>query len=368
MPDLILLILMIIISAFSILHILFYTLNNHTFNKYRKANQNLSNEYPAVSVIIAAKNEIENLKKHIESILEQDYPEFELIVINDGSTDLSSEFLEGLLSRFSNLRIISIEKSKGKKNALKEGILNAKNEILLFTDADCYAKSRFWIKSMIECLSKDVDIVLGYGAYLKGRSFIEKFVMYDAYIIALQYFSASIKGRPYMGVGRNLLYRKSIWLKNNGFESHKSLLSGDDDLFIKQAATGNNSVVCLSDDSFTYSIPSKTFKEFIRQKSRHISTSGSYSNYAKLFTSIDTISRSIIYLLSFLLLFTPSWWIVLMLLALRLLLVYIVSGSSAKALDSKIGFHYFILFDIFAPVFYLLVLINNRFIYKAKTW
>lgn len=367
MPEILVLVFSALFIIVFIGQIAFSVFNNFNFSKIPKKYKS-ENEYrPQVSVIIAARNEEQNLRLFLPKVLNQKYDDFEVILVNDASTDSSKLVAEAFTKDYRNLIIINLAESNGKKNALKKGILKAKSEYLLFIDADCYPVSENWISSMVNAINEK-DIVLGYGGFKYENTFTSKFVNYDTFQIAIQYFSAARFGKPYMGVGRNLLYKKSVWEKVGGFESHNEILSGDDDLFISEVANANNTSTCITNESQTMSVPVKTIKELVRQKSRHISTAHRYSIFASIFTTFDIVSRSLFYLIAILLLLGGQWIFALSLIILRILLLYLIAWDRRKTLNSKISFHYFILFDIFAPIFYFAVVISNRFIIKAKTW
>jgi len=194
-----------------------------------------------VSVIICAQNEAENLKNNLPAILEQNYENFQVIVVNDCSTDNSQDILSEMMTRYPNLYVTRIDKdekfSHGKKLALTVGIKAAKNEWLLFTDADCKPADKNWIASMASNFTEKTDIVLGYGGSIKSKGLLNRLIRFDNLFIALQYFTFARAGIPYMGVGRNLAYRKSLFFKARGFASHHHIISGDDDLFVNQNAS-----------------------------------------------------------------------------------------------------------------------------------
>lgn len=197
--------------------------------------------FPAVSVIICARNEAANLQKNLESILHQDYPNFEVLVVDDDSDDDSEAFLTELRQQYAQLEVLSIKGKvgQGKKNALAKGIQHAKHEWLLLTDADCMPNSKYWIKSMMLSAHKDnAEIVLGYGPINSTSSWLNKWVQFETVYVAIQYFSFALWKMPYMGVGRNLMYKKSLFEKNSGFDRHQHLTSGDDDLFVNEVANG----------------------------------------------------------------------------------------------------------------------------------
>jgi glycosyltransferase involved in cell wall biosynthesis len=166
-----------------------------------------------VSVIVCAKNEEENVKKYIPLLAEQNYPDFEIVLIDDASSDETLEVFEQFEKEYSNIRLVKVENNEAfwgnKKYALTLGIKASKKEYLLFTDADCYPTSKEWITAMTSQFTMNKTIVLGYGGYeKKERSFLNKIIRFETVLTAVQYFSWAKLGAPYMGVGRNLAYKR----------------------------------------------------------------------------------------------------------------------------------------------------------------
>lgn len=229
-----------------------------------------------VSVIICARNEADNLKEFLPSILEQDYPDYEVIVVNDCSEDNSYEVLGEYLEKYPRLRVSNVNKdpqyTHNKKFAQFIGIKAAKNELLLFTDADCRPETTKWIEGMVSHFNEGTDIVLGYGGYLKKQGLLNKYIRYESMTIALQYLGMAIRGIPYMGVGRNLAYRRSFFFNKKGFGSHTHIISGDDDLFVNSNSDSKNTCVEYSQAAHTRSLPAKNFREWFLQKKRHMTT------------------------------------------------------------------------------------------------
>lgn len=256
-----------------------------------------------VSVIICAKNEDENLTEFLPKILTQDYPDFEVIVVNDCSWDNTENVIDEFAKIFPNLRKASIKEDNyykhGKKFALLVGIKAAKNNLLVFTDADCYPASDQWLNEMAKGFAAPKEIVLGYGAFEKQRGLLNKLIRFDAFIIALNYFSAAIKGKAYMGVGRNLAYTKDLFYKQKGFSNHYHINSGDDDLFVNQAATNQNTNISIHKNAITYSLPKKTFKEWRLQKARHLSTAPLYNSASKSKITFSYFSQYYFYIFLF---------------------------------------------------------------------
>ncbi|MFN7313518.1 MAG: glycosyltransferase [Bacteroidota bacterium] len=238
-----------------------------------------------VSIIIAARNELENLQKNLMAILEQDYPEFEVIVVNDCSWDGTQAWLEELQLTQPRLRVSQlIEQEKyptGKKFALTIGIKAAKYNQLLFTDADCEPTSNQWLRLMQSGFSTGREIVLGYSPYRKRKGLLNQFIRFETLMTAQFYLSAALMRNAFMGVGRNLAYRKELFFKHKGFAGHQHIMSGDDDLFVNEAATPNNVAIQINPASFIYTEPKTTFSGWSRQKSRHISTGKYYKGKHK---------------------------------------------------------------------------------------
>lgn len=236
----------------------------------------LSEKTLPISVVICGKNEISNLKRFLPLILNQNYPSFEVLVVADHCTDDSIKFLHELQKSTPHLRAFEFKapkRSEGKKEALQFGISKAKHEHLLLTDADCAPCSDQWIRKMSEGFMKEKSLVLGVSLYEnKKASFLEKFIKMDAIFIAIQYLSYALRGRTYMSVGRNVAYTKTLFNNSQGFQKHLDIASGDDDLFVQQAATSHNTSIVIHPESQTLSLPNDTWKSFINQKVRHLST------------------------------------------------------------------------------------------------
>ena len=327
-----------------------------------------------VSIIICARNEAENLKNFLPSVLEQDYPDFEVIVVNDCSEDNSYEILGKFLKKYPNLRISTVNKdpkfSHNKKFAQFIGIKSAKNEILLFTDADCRPESNKWLEGMTSHFEEKVDFVLGYGGYISEKGLLNKYIRYDSVTIAMQYLGMAIRGVPYMGVGRNMSYRRSVFFRNKGFGSHNHIVSGDDDLLVNTLATGENTHIEFSQETHTRSVPSSSVNEWITQKKRHLTTAPFYKPRDKFLLITEPFTRvlfysSLIILLSFLFL----WQWVLSVFVIRLITQIIVFTLVHKKLNEPGLLAYLLIFDIFSPLINgIIFLSNNRIISGKNRW
>ncbi len=317
-----------------------------------------------VSVIICARNESENLKNFLPSVLEQDYPEYEVIVVNDCSEDNSYIILGEYLVRYPHLKVSTINKdpkfTHNKKFAQFIGIKAAKNDILLFTDADCKPESDQWLAMMASHFNQKTSFVLGYGGYLSQKGLLNKYIRYDSMAIAMQYLGMALKGIPYMGVGRNLAYRKTLFFENNGFGAHNHLISGDDDLFVNSNATGTNTIVEFRTGAHTRSVPCSGFMQWAKQKKRHLTTAPYYKLRDKLLLIIEPLSRILFYTtLIILLSFTYLWPFVAGIFGLRLIIQIVVFAAVHKKLNEQGLLGYSIFFDIFSPLLTFIISLGN---------
>jgi cellulose synthase/poly-beta-1,6-N-acetylglucosamine synthase-like glycosyltransferase len=327
-----------------------------------------------ISVIITAKNEEKNLKQFLPSILEQDYPDYEVIVVDDCSNDDTSIVLSEFKAKYPHLKVTFIaedDKFKhGKKLAITVGVKAAKNEWLLFTDADCMPLSKNWIKQMSRNFTNENEIVLGYSGYKSEKSFLNKFIRFDTIFIALQYLSFAICKKPYMGVGRNMAYRKSLFFKNKGFASHYHIYSGDDDLFINQVATSKNTRVEFSPESHILSLPEKSFKDWINQKRRHLKAGFYYNKKTKYLLAFELTSRIIFYFsfITLLVLKTNLYIFVLSIFLLRLIIQHLIINFTINKLKENKLLLFTIVYDIIMPFINLIAVIINYFSPSKNKW
>lgn len=319
------------------------------------------NELPPVSIIICARNEEDNLFEFLPFILEQDYSEFEVIVVNHQSTDNTFYILKAFEEKYPHLRVIHLERNHhlamGKKLPLTLGIKGARYDHLLLTDADCKPSSKLWLRSMVDKFSDKKELVLGYGPHRTGPGFLNRYIRLDTSLIALNYLSFAKAGVPYMGVGRNLAYTKELFLKNSGFKSHYSISSGDDDLFVQEVAKKRNYSISLSPLGFCYSDGKETWSDLYLQKSRHYGTTSRYSLFKKLLLGIYPLSLILLTIsLVTLVAIGGVTWISLGIIGFVLISKWVIFGLAMKKLEQS-SFIWSILFwdliyVIFTPILY----------------
>jgi len=241
----------------------------------------------------------------------------------------------------------------GKKYPLSVGIREAKHEILLLTDADCVPASEFWIEKMQDGYHENTEIVLGYGAYHKQRGLLNKLIRFETFHTALQYLSYALAGIPYMGVGRNLSYKKSLFFRNKGFSSINHIPGGDDDLFINQTATKKNTEVVIDPDAITRSIPKTTWAGWLRQKARHYTTAKFYKPKHKLLLGLYFATQFIFYPLLAAALIFYDWRFVLAVFGVRFLLQAFVLFKAMKKMGEKDLWPWFIFLDMWMFFYYI---------------
>ncbi len=340
---------------------------------FAKAKKNTSAYFPPVSLIVCSKNEAENLRENIPKWLSQKYQEFEIVLINDASIDETKDVIEEFAALHSNIVQVHVENNEAfwgsKKYALTLGIKKATHKHLLFTDADCYPASPYWIKDMAQHFVGKKELILGYGAYEKIKgSWLNKLIRYETVLTAMQYYSYAMAGRPYMGVGRNLAYTTHLFYEQRGFIDHIKIQSGDDDLFVNQAGTKENVAVNFDQNSFTISKPKRTFSEWFTQKRRHVNVASHYRFADKFFLGLFYTSQLLFFIMALaLLIIWFRWEIVVIGIALRYLISWIAIGMSSSKLKEKDIIYLYPVHELFLLIFQLSIFITNM-ISKPNRW
>jgi len=350
--------------AASVAQLLYYAL---VFGRlaYGRAPHYEPDEYLPVSVVICAKNEAENLRKNLKVVLIQHYPAYEVIVVNDQSTDDTVQVIAEYMDRNENLRLLNIKEGTkplpGKKFALKTGVENATHDIIVVTDADCKPVSAHWLEHLMANYLSDTDFVLGYSPYHKAPTLLNRVARYENIMTAMQYMSFAKIGMPYMGVGRNMSFRKAVvkgWKQKKG----RGLQSGDDDLLVNALAKAKSTEICLHKDAFTYSDAKTTWREWIRQKSRHVST-GSYYRWHHQFVLFLFALSDFLFYTAFLVLCIKASMVPIALLSLALVLCvkYLVTARINNMLQQNDLSRWFIILDPLYVLYLLFIFITTIF-------
>lgn len=327
-----------------------------------------------ISVIIAARNEYKTLERNLKSVLEQDYPNFEVIVVNDCSWDESQKLLEYYQEVYSHLKICEIKEQEkyptGKKFALTLGIKAALNENLIFTDADCKPASNQWLSLMASKFDNNKEIVLGFSPYTVQKGFVNLWSRFESAITGMLYFSAALNKNAFMGVGRNLAYTKSLFFKQKGFAWHQHILSGDDDLFVNKAATSTNVTVQLNPNSFVYTESKRNFNDWSRQKIRHNITGKYYKSSDKIFLGIFYSANLFFYIttIALLIINIKLWQLIVGIFSFKFICQSLVYYFSFKKLKSQSVVLYLLVFDVLFVVYMYIFGTIGFFTKQRKMW
>lgn len=324
-----------------------------------------------ISVIICARNEAENLTQFLPSVLEQDYPDFEVIVVNDRSWDQTRIVLEGFAAQYKRLKIVTVSEGEkfiaGKKFAVTMGIKAASNEWLVFTDADCTPASPNWLMGMQQPAADSTAILLGYSPYLRKRGLLNSLIRFETFFTAVNYLSFAIGGMPYMGVGRNMAYKKSLFFKNKGFAAHMHIPSGDDDLFVNAHATRSNTEIRINKDTQVWSAPNSSFSAYLRQKKRHFGAGKLYKPKHKFILSAQIIIQFLFYALFItLMFFKPALYAAAGIFILSLIIRSFIYPRLLKRLNYADLRWWFPILDILLFIFLVFNGIVSIFVKKVK--
>jgi glycosyltransferase involved in cell wall biosynthesis len=300
--------------VFFVIEIIFYVVFFRAPLRFAKkqADNNTNNadrKLPAVSVIVVSSNEAEHIEKTLPAILEQDYPDFEVIVVNNGSTDETDMVIKSLQIKYDRLYGTYLPLSRDhifgrKKLAMTIGIKAAKNEVVLFTEACCMPLTNKWIYSMMSQMKQDKDIVAGHSFfYEKPHSTASRLIAFDNLMYCLQYMSMIIRKKPFSATYRNFALRKKLFFEHKGFASVLNYEYGEE-LFLNEIMTGENTSLCLSPDSFVEGILEerenyiwKGYKIAYQKMKKH------FVGHAQHVFALETFCRYA----------TPSIWIALLL-------------------------------------------------------
>ena len=344
-----------VVTLIQVFYYLFFFVRLNFYNKIARAVLHPQ----AVSVIICARDEAANLAKNLLGSLVQAYTAtHEIIVVDDNSFDDSKYLLEEFQKTYPQLNVVELKQEakliNGKKYPLSIGIRTAKHDIVLLTDADCVPGTEHWINDMMATYDDDTEIILGYGAYHKKKGILNKLVRWETFHTALQYFTYALAGIPYMGVGRNLSYKKTIFYRHNGFSAHNNIPSGDDDLFINMAATKTNTKININKATFTLSEPVSTWAKWMKQKNRHYTTSKYYKPLHKFLLGTYSFSHFLFYPLLAISIIFFNWQLSLVVFGTRFITQAFIFYPAMKKLNEKDLYPLFLFFDIWMFFYYLI--------------
>jgi cellulose synthase/poly-beta-1,6-N-acetylglucosamine synthase-like glycosyltransferase len=350
-----------------VLYLLFFLIG---FEKTKKI-RSRAGSLPGVSVVVCAHDEEENLKKLIPALSQQNHPDFEIIIVNDRSNDGTYDLLLEESKVNPRLKPVQVAQApdhvNGKKYGLTLGIKAARHEIILLTDADCLPATTDWISHMAAAYESDTQFVLGYSSYAREKSFLNAFIRFETLLTGLQYVSLAVLGRPYMGVGRNLSYRKSVFLNNKGFNHHLKITGGDDDLLVNELAKGKTTRCVTHSSATTVSLPKTTWGAWFRQKKRHLSVGKYYRGGDKLVVGLFSFTWMLFWILLVSLAVAGAEP---MLLAggylMRWAALWLTLRNAAKHMEGKFRHGAWMIMDLFYTLYYIFVGISAAFSKNIK--
>lgn len=324
-----------------------------------------------ISIIISAHDEETHLRELIPQLLDQDYASFEVIIVDDRSNDGTFDLLLEETKKDHRLRMVHVNRTpahvNSKKYALTLGIKAAHYEWIVVTDADCRPDSKRWLSTMASEFGGDKNFVLGYSPYQKKPGFLNLFVRFESLLTAIQYLSFAWLGNPYMGVGRNMAYRRSMFLESKGFNNSLAVTGGDDDLLVNQLANQKNTAVVVTPEAQVHSFPKETWRSFFNQKIRHLSVGKHYRFGHRFLLGIFTLTWILTWFAGIpLAIFSEHRYIVLGVLIIRLLLVGWTLHSSARKLGQRFEAWAVLPLDFLYAFYYLVTGLVALFTKKVR--
>ncbi len=329
------------------------------------------NQSEPVSIIVCVLNEMEYIQKLLPALLNQKYPQFEVIVVSDRSPDELYDWLLFESFHHKNMKLIRVNQLYDhitpKKFALTLGIKSAKYEQILLTDADCMPASENWITEMQQGFANDKSLVLGVSQYNFSKGLLNFIIRHETFYTAVHYLSFALAGVPYMGVGRNLAYRKSLFFKNKGFHSHYKIMGGDDDLFVREIASKKNTAICINQAGQTFSEPKKNWQQWYIQKRRHLSVGKYYKNIHKILLSSISFSQAGFWVVFLLILLLQQWSILFFAgFFVRNLVFLTVQQANIRRIGANIKWYGLPVFDVFYVFYYVIIGFSAVFAKKIR--
>ena len=313
-----------------------------------------------VSIVLCAHNERENLQALLPRLYEQRYKNFEIIVVDDCSNDGTLDFLREEEKNHPQLKVVWIKQRpqhvQSKKFALTLGIKAARHDKLVLTDADCLPENDLWLTGMASRLEGETAFVLGYSPYLPEKGLLNHFIRFETLHTGFLYIAAALAGHPYMGVGRNLAYRRNFFLQKKGFYRIHNLVGGDDDLFVNRHANGKNTRICIHRNTLMHSIPKKTWQTYYRQKVRHLGVGKYYKRQDKYWLGLLSLSSVLFWICFTVLLFGENErYFAIAGFFIRWGLLFVVFRTAGRKLNDPIDLIFLPILDVLYVIYHIVI-------------
>jgi cellulose synthase/poly-beta-1,6-N-acetylglucosamine synthase-like glycosyltransferase len=337
------------------------------YEKRREANIVYDEELPAISIIITSKNNSFELEKNLPYFLNQNYPKYEVIVVNSGSTDDTDLVLKAAELKYPQLYHTFIpsgaDEINEKKLAITLGAKAAKYDFILFSESYCRPTSNNWVREFGKEFIKGKEILLGYSRVVfTSKVGFRNYICYDNLIQHLKFLSLTIAGKPFMGIGRNMAYKKELFFKNKGLSSVLGIDNGEDDLYINKISNKSNTGVVLSKDSITETDSVDSFSTWRSIKSKYLYTKQFYKGPAKYILGFETFTKYSYYIILLLSITASLYFSNFILLGfsiflfiLRIITLLLVINKNSAHFDSRKYNFNLLFFDVIQPI------INSRF-------
>ncbi len=343
-------------------HLIIYISIIRHQGRNHKGKNSYSDEQPPLSIIIYHNGEAEELEQHLPSLLTQDYPQYEVIVITDHKIGESVDYLKRIKATYPHLYYSYLPESSKwisrKKLAITLGIRASKYEWLIFTESFCKPQSNRWLALFARNFTPTTQIVLGYSAFQKAKGWRQRCISFDNYFRSLRFLCFALLRLPYMGIGRNMAYRKELFTTNKGFGKHLDLLRGDDDLFINQVANRKNTRVVTDNDASVVMEPVKLKKFWREERLGYESTSRHFKGIHRHLLGFETLTRFLFFLFviggiawGIIQLHIPLIIIASLCLIIRFVSLAFILNKSAKIIGEKNRYYFTLpLLDVLQPL------------------
>lgn len=349
---------------------LFYYLGVFSSFSFSKESENNPKRIP-VSVIVYARNQAEEVKKLLPHLVNQNYHDYELVLVDNASSDETLDIFKEYAQMFANIRLVRVENNEtfwnNKKYAQTLAIKAAKHEYLLFIDAENAIDNELWIMSMASNFTLNKTIVIGPSMYFKAKGFLNKVIRFDAVFSQLHSFSWTNYGAPFSYFSRNIAYKKEEFYKVSGFITHMNNRLGEREFFLNEAAKSKNTAFTNSKNALVYLKPFSKSSQWLNQKIEddYLLSQLNFGNKFKV--RLFHASQFLFFLLAIVLLILQiEWLITTIIIILRYLIAWIIVAKSVKKFNQSDLVWLFPLLEICKTTTQTNIFIKNAFRKKVQ--
>lgn len=355
--------------VFTAIQIIYYLTFSSLFFKSKKTNK--INTKPPISLLIFVKNSAAYLEKNLTYFLNQDYPEFEILLIDNCSSDDTDEVLEKIKTKHKKVRIINVENNESfwanKKYTYTLAIKAAKYNHLLFSEIIAKPISKNWILEMSNQISDKKSLVLGYTKHNTSKGFMNLLIRFNDVLDALKAFTFTKFNTPFRASAYNFSFTKDNFFRVNGFIKHIKINYGKDDLFLRDAYFKKNTSFSIDEDSFVEITKEKTFKDWFSAQKRNSFLQNHYKLNHQILLFLYTITKLGSLTLGITLLFFYPYKIILCIIGFYFLVKTIVLALATKKFKEPKIIFLFPFLEIILILLQISIFINNLML-KPNHW